>query len=233
MRRRGRFPNPAVERSSSDPFATAGTNLSSTTPAHASPAQAAAQSNRHKRRAAHQPPRVPSSGAFGRRFSARLHRSTTGQHPKPFTEAGVARVTPRALIKISRCDFTYLLTNAIQLDKRFLSGEVTWAVVTGSTLFIANHCLVFRPGRRHRPSPTPPAGTTRPLPPTSRPCRQLRRSDGAGSSGRRRPEPADGLDARAGLVAHALPGALPVKFEDSRVGAGAAALLVPVEQLSG
>src|SRR6516164_8667192 len=96
-------------------------------------------------------------------------------------------------------------STAIQLDKRFLSGEANWAVVTGSTLFIANHCLVFRPGRRHRPSPTPPAGTTRPLPPTSRPCRRLRRSDGAGSSGRRRPEPADGLDARAGLVAHALP----------------------------
>src|SRR5271163_2560908 len=85
MQRRGQFLNRAVERSSSDPFSTASANLPSTTPAHASPAQAAAQSNPHKRRTAHQPPRVPSSEAFGRRPAARLHRSTTGRHPKPFT----------------------------------------------------------------------------------------------------------------------------------------------------
>ena len=32
-------------------------------------------------------PRVPSSQAFGRRPSVRLHASTTRRHPKPFTEA--------------------------------------------------------------------------------------------------------------------------------------------------
>jgi len=47
-------------------------------PANASPAQAAAQSNPHKPRTAHQPPRVPSSEAFGRRPSPRLYKSTTG-----------------------------------------------------------------------------------------------------------------------------------------------------------
>jgi hypothetical protein len=85
MRRRGRFPNQAVERSTSDQFPTASANLPSTMPANASPAQTAVQSNPHRRRTAHQPPRVPSSEAFGRRPSARLHRSTTGRHPKPFT----------------------------------------------------------------------------------------------------------------------------------------------------
>src|SRR6516164_10937603 len=34
-------------------------------------------------------PRVPSSGAFGRRPSPRLYKSTTGRHPKPFTEAAI------------------------------------------------------------------------------------------------------------------------------------------------
>src|SRR5271168_3726711 len=94
MQRRGQFLNRAVERSSSDPFSTDSANLTSTTPAHASPAQAAAQSNPHKRRTAHQPPRVPSSEAFGRRPSARLHRSTTGRHPKPFTIPDLPDLTP-------------------------------------------------------------------------------------------------------------------------------------------
>jgi hypothetical protein len=34
-------------------------------------------------------PRVPSSEAFGRRPSARLHASTTGRHPKPFTRVAL------------------------------------------------------------------------------------------------------------------------------------------------
>ena len=88
MRHHGRFLNQDVERSSSDQFATASANLLSTTPANASPAQAAAQSNLHRPRTAHQPPRVPSSEAFGRRPSPRLYRSTTGRHPKPFTKSG-------------------------------------------------------------------------------------------------------------------------------------------------
>jgi len=87
MRHHGRFLNQDVERSSSDQFATASANLLSTTPANASPAQAAAQSNPHRPRTAHQPPRVPSSEAFGRRPSPRLYKSTTGRHPKPFTKA--------------------------------------------------------------------------------------------------------------------------------------------------
>src|SRR6516164_9254176 len=89
MRHHGRFLNQDVERSSADQFATASANLPSSTPANASPAQAAAQSNPHRPRTAHQPPRVPSSGAFGRRPSPRLYKSTTGRHPKPFTEAAI------------------------------------------------------------------------------------------------------------------------------------------------
>ena len=82
-----------AERSSSDQFATASANLLSTTPANASPAQAAAQSNPHRPRTAHQPPRVPSSEAFVRRPSPRLYRSTTGRHPKPFTIAVIRQTT--------------------------------------------------------------------------------------------------------------------------------------------
>ena len=47
MRHRGRFLNQDVERGSGDQFATVSANLPSTTPANASPAQAAAQSNPH------------------------------------------------------------------------------------------------------------------------------------------------------------------------------------------
>jgi len=85
MRHRGRFLNQDVERGSGDQFATVSANLPSTTPANASPAQAAAQSNPHRRPTTHQPPRVLSSEAFGRRPPTRLYRSTTGRHPKPFT----------------------------------------------------------------------------------------------------------------------------------------------------
>src|SRR4029077_9526738 len=85
MRHRGRFLNQDVERGSGDQFATVSANLPSTTPANASPAQAAAQSNPHRRPPTHQPPRVLSSEAFGRRPPTRLYRSTTGRHPKPFT----------------------------------------------------------------------------------------------------------------------------------------------------
>jgi hypothetical protein len=104
MRHRGRFLNQDVERSlaramlalqpalasSGDQFATVSANLPSTTPANASPAQAAVQSNPHRRPTAHQPPRVLSSEAFGRRPPTLLYRSTTGRHPKPFTEAVVS-----------------------------------------------------------------------------------------------------------------------------------------------
>jgi hypothetical protein len=86
MRHRGRFLNQDVERGSGDQFATVSANLPSTTPANASPAQAAAQSNPHRRPTTHQPPRVLSSEAFGRRPPTRLYRSTTGRHPKPFTK---------------------------------------------------------------------------------------------------------------------------------------------------
>ena len=86
MRHRGRFLNQDVERGSGDQFATVSANLPSTTPANASPAQAAAQSNPHRRPTTHQPPRVLSSEAFGRRPPTRLYRSTTGRHPKPFAE---------------------------------------------------------------------------------------------------------------------------------------------------
>jgi hypothetical protein len=67
MRHRGRFLNQDVERSSGDQFATVSANLPSTTPANASPAQPAAQSNPHRRPTTHQPPRVLSSEFFGRR----------------------------------------------------------------------------------------------------------------------------------------------------------------------
>src|SRR5208282_5557452 len=95
-------------------------------------------------------------------------------------------------------------SKANQLDKRFLGGEASRAVVTGSTPLISNHCFAFRPGRRCRPSPSRPAGTIRPRSPTSRPCRQLLRSDGAGSSGRRREERADAPGGLARSAAHAL-----------------------------
>src|SRR6478752_167371 len=88
MRHRGRFLNQDVERGSGDQFATVSANLPSTTPANASPAQAAAQSNPHRWPTTHQPPRVLSSEAFGRRPPTRLYRSTTGRHPKPFTIHG-------------------------------------------------------------------------------------------------------------------------------------------------
>ena len=93
MRHRGRFLNQDVERGSGDQFATVSANLPSTTPANASPAQAAAQSNPHRRPTTHQPPRVLSSEAFGRRPPTRLYRSTTGRHPKPFTKADLAPKT--------------------------------------------------------------------------------------------------------------------------------------------
>src|SRR4029077_11806097 len=86
MRHRGRFLNQDVERGSGDQFATVSANLPSTTAANASPAQAAAQSNPHRRPTTHQPPRVLSSEAFGRRPPTRLYRSTTSRHPKPFTK---------------------------------------------------------------------------------------------------------------------------------------------------
>src|ERR1700741_1149437 len=85
MRHRGRFLNQDVERGSGDQFAPASANLPSTTPANAPATQAAAESNPHSRPTTHQPPRVLSSEAFGRRPPTRLYRSTTGRHPKPFT----------------------------------------------------------------------------------------------------------------------------------------------------
>jgi len=77
MRHRGRFLNQDVERGSGDQFATVSANLPSTTPANASPAQAAAQSNPHRRPTTHQPPRVLSSEAFGRR----PRHGCTGRRP--------------------------------------------------------------------------------------------------------------------------------------------------------
>jgi hypothetical protein len=81
MRHRGRFLNQDVERSSGDQFATVSANLPSTTPANASPAQPAAQSNPHRRPTTHQPPRVLSSEAFGRRPPTRTRHGCTGRRP--------------------------------------------------------------------------------------------------------------------------------------------------------
>src|SRR4029077_7058919 len=111
MRHRGRFLNQDVERGSGDQFATVSANLPSTTPANASPAQAAAQSNPHRRPTTPQPPRVLFSEAFGRRPPTRLYRSTTGRHPKPFTNPAVRRPArnlsgsdPKAVVGVQQRD---------------------------------------------------------------------------------------------------------------------------------
>ena len=57
----------------------------------AASAQAAAQSNPHRRRTAHQPPRVPSSEAFGRRPPARLHSSANGPASETLHESRHSR----------------------------------------------------------------------------------------------------------------------------------------------
>ena len=67
-------------------------------------------------------------------------------------------------------------------------------------LGIHSHCglhTLFRPGPRCRPSSSPPTGMTRSRSPTSRPCRRMRRSVGAGSYGRCRQGGADAPDGHA------------------------------------
>jgi hypothetical protein len=74
-----------IDRRRGAKLATAMVDPPPITPASASPTQAAAPSNPHRRRTASQPPRVPSWEAFGRRPSARADRSRRAgiRNPSP------------------------------------------------------------------------------------------------------------------------------------------------------
>ena len=72
-------------------------------------------------------PRVPSSQAFGRRPSVRLHASTTRRHPKPFTRAAIRpscgkRVKPAQTGPSPRVTTGPLVTK-IDLPRRSCASE--------------------------------------------------------------------------------------------------------------